>query len=167
MCGNTVSHDRRFLSKYMPQLEAYFNYRHIDVSSVKEVITGGLIMLKHTRRTAVIALKMILESPLMSCDFIKKNFLGFRIYSKSFRKRDFCRFFQHRFYKFKSSLKDRFIQVNFCIPSVRSIYPLYLFICINNSLLEFSWLTPFRYSLSPGEVTREFQIHNQYVLQHC
>ena len=38
MCGNTVSHDRRFLSKYMPQLEAYFNYRHIDVSSVKEVI---------------------------------------------------------------------------------------------------------------------------------
>ena len=35
MCGNTVSHDRRFLSKYMPQLEAYFNYRHIDVYSVK------------------------------------------------------------------------------------------------------------------------------------
>jgi len=37
MCGNTVSHDRRFLSKYMPRLEAYFNYRHIDVSSFKEV----------------------------------------------------------------------------------------------------------------------------------
>ena len=36
MCGNTVSHDRRFLSKYMPRLEAYFNYRHIDVSSFKE-----------------------------------------------------------------------------------------------------------------------------------
>ena len=37
MCGNTVSHDRRFLSKYMPRLESYFNYRHIDVSSFKEV----------------------------------------------------------------------------------------------------------------------------------
>ena len=37
MCGNTVSHDRRFLYKYMPRLEAYFNYRHIDVSSFKEV----------------------------------------------------------------------------------------------------------------------------------
>ena len=37
MCGNTVSHDRRFLVKYMPRLEAYFNYRHIDVSSFKEV----------------------------------------------------------------------------------------------------------------------------------
>jgi len=36
MCGNTVSHDRRFLIKYMPRLEAYFNYRHIDVSSFKE-----------------------------------------------------------------------------------------------------------------------------------
>ena len=29
MCGNTVSHDRRFLTKYMPRLESYFNYRHI------------------------------------------------------------------------------------------------------------------------------------------
>ena len=38
MCGNTVSHDRRFLSKYMPELENYFHYRHIDVSSVKEII---------------------------------------------------------------------------------------------------------------------------------
>ena len=37
MCGNTVSHDRRFLSQYMPSREAYFNYRHIDVSSFKEV----------------------------------------------------------------------------------------------------------------------------------
>ena len=36
MCGNTVSHDRRFLIKYMPRLEAYFNYRHIDASSFKE-----------------------------------------------------------------------------------------------------------------------------------
>ena len=37
MCGNTVSHDRRFLSRYMPRLESYFNYRHIDASSFKEV----------------------------------------------------------------------------------------------------------------------------------
>ena len=39
MCGNTVSHDRRFLVKYMPRLESYFTYRHIDVSSVKELAT--------------------------------------------------------------------------------------------------------------------------------
>ena len=37
MCGNTVSHDRRFLARYMPELEAYFHYRHIDVSTIKEL----------------------------------------------------------------------------------------------------------------------------------
>lgn len=37
MCGNTVSQDRRFLYRYMPNLESYFHYRHIDVSTLKEL----------------------------------------------------------------------------------------------------------------------------------
>ena len=37
MCGNTVSQDRRFLYRYMPKLEEYFHYRHIDVSTLKEL----------------------------------------------------------------------------------------------------------------------------------
>ena len=37
MCGNTVSQDRRFMFDYMPELERYFNYRHIDVSTLKEL----------------------------------------------------------------------------------------------------------------------------------
>jgi oligoribonuclease len=37
LCGNSISQDRRFLYKYMPELEAYCSYRHIDVSSFKEV----------------------------------------------------------------------------------------------------------------------------------
>lgn len=37
MCGNTVSQDRRFLVRYMPELEAFFHYRHIDVSTLKEL----------------------------------------------------------------------------------------------------------------------------------
>jgi len=37
LCGNSISQDRRFLYKYMPQLEEYCSYRHIDVSSFKEV----------------------------------------------------------------------------------------------------------------------------------
>jgi oligoribonuclease len=37
MCGNTVSQDRRFLYRYMPRLESYFHYRHIDVSTLKEL----------------------------------------------------------------------------------------------------------------------------------
>ena len=37
MCGNTISQDRRFLVKYMPKLEAWFHYRNIDVSTLKEL----------------------------------------------------------------------------------------------------------------------------------
>ena len=37
MCGNSICTDRRFLYRYMPELEAYFHYRHIDVSSLKEL----------------------------------------------------------------------------------------------------------------------------------
>ncbi|GAA4871500.1 oligoribonuclease [Ferrimonas pelagia] len=37
ICGNSVGQDRRFLVKYMPQLESYFHYRYLDVSTVKEL----------------------------------------------------------------------------------------------------------------------------------
>lgn len=38
MCGNSICQDRRFLARYMPELEAYFHYRNLDVSSVKELV---------------------------------------------------------------------------------------------------------------------------------
>ena len=37
MCGNSICQDRRFLHRLMPQLEQYFHYRHIDVSTIKEL----------------------------------------------------------------------------------------------------------------------------------
>jgi oligoribonuclease len=37
MCGNSICQDRRFLARYMPSLEAFFHYRNLDVSSVKEI----------------------------------------------------------------------------------------------------------------------------------
>ena len=37
MCGNTIGQDRRFLVKYMPRLEAFFHYRNVDVSTLKEL----------------------------------------------------------------------------------------------------------------------------------
>ena len=37
MCGNSISQDRRFLVRYMPKLEAFFHYRNIDVSTLKEL----------------------------------------------------------------------------------------------------------------------------------
>ncbi|SCX23154.1 oligoribonuclease [Nitrosomonas eutropha] len=37
MCGNSICQDRRFLARCMPQLEAYFHYRNLDVSTLKEL----------------------------------------------------------------------------------------------------------------------------------
>jgi oligoribonuclease len=37
MCGNTICQDRRFLANYMPALEAFFHYRNLDVSTLKEL----------------------------------------------------------------------------------------------------------------------------------
>ena len=37
MCGNTISQDRRFLVRYLPRFEAFFHYRNIDVSTLKEL----------------------------------------------------------------------------------------------------------------------------------
>src|SRR5690554_216103 len=37
MCGNTIGQDRRFMVKYMPRLEAFFHYRNLDVSTLKEL----------------------------------------------------------------------------------------------------------------------------------
>jgi oligoribonuclease len=64
MCGNTVHQDRRFMNRYMPKLEAYFHYRNIDVSTVKELckrwqpeIAGGFV-----KKQAHTALADIVES---------------------------------------------------------------------------------------------------------
>ena len=37
MCGNTICQDRRFLNRSMKELEKYFHYRHMDVSTIKEL----------------------------------------------------------------------------------------------------------------------------------
>jgi oligoribonuclease len=37
MCGNSICQDRRFMARTMPELEAYFHYRNLDVSTVKEL----------------------------------------------------------------------------------------------------------------------------------
>ena len=38
MCGNSICQDRRFMVRHMPELEAYFHYRNIDVSTIKELV---------------------------------------------------------------------------------------------------------------------------------
>jgi len=38
MCGNSICQDRRFMARHMPKLEAYFHYRNLDVSTLKELV---------------------------------------------------------------------------------------------------------------------------------
>ncbi len=56
MCGNSICQDRRFLARWMPELEAWFHYRNLDVSTLKELarrwrpeVYGGVVK-KNTHR---------------------------------------------------------------------------------------------------------------------
>ncbi len=58
MCGNTIGQDRRFMVKYMPRLEAFFHYRNLDVSTLKELALRWKpevyrSFLKHSRHEAL------------------------------------------------------------------------------------------------------------------
>ena len=66
MCGNSVHQDRRFLSRHMPALEAYFLYRNLDVSTLKELakrwkpeIMAGLT--KHGKHEALADIRESIE----------------------------------------------------------------------------------------------------------
>ena len=63
LCGNAVHHDRRFLIKYMPRIHEFLHYRHVDVSTVKTVVSKWYPKLKEVKKnTTHRALSDIRES---------------------------------------------------------------------------------------------------------
>jgi oligoribonuclease len=64
MCGNSICQDRRFLARQMPQLERYFHYRNLDVSTVKELARRWVPQLAagFTKQAAHLALADIHDS---------------------------------------------------------------------------------------------------------
>jgi oligoribonuclease len=64
ICGNSICQDRRFLYRYMPKLEAFFHYRNLDVSTVKELAARWAPQLKDgfNKQAAHKALDDIIES---------------------------------------------------------------------------------------------------------
>jgi oligoribonuclease len=64
MCGNSICQDRRFLYRHMPRLEAYFHYRNLDVSTLKELVNRWAPDLKggFKKKNAHVARDDILES---------------------------------------------------------------------------------------------------------
>jgi oligoribonuclease len=64
MCGNSICQDRRFMARLMPELERYFHYRNLDVSTLKELITRWKpeILDQFNKKNVHLALDDILES---------------------------------------------------------------------------------------------------------
>ena len=64
MCGNSICQDRRFMARHMPELEAWFHYRNLDVSTIKELCKRWQpeIARAFTKRSAHTALADIIES---------------------------------------------------------------------------------------------------------
>lgn len=64
MCGSSICQDRRFLARCMPELEAYFHYRNLDVSTVKELALRWYpdIAKKFKKKSKHLALDDIKES---------------------------------------------------------------------------------------------------------
>lgn len=77
MCGSTIGQDRRFLYRYMPQLEAYFHYRNLDVSTVKELAKYWKphIVSQFKKKSAHLAMEDVKES-IDELKFYHQNFFN-------------------------------------------------------------------------------------------
>ncbi len=77
MCGNSICQDRRFLVRWMPDLERYFHYRHLDVSTLKEL----------ARRWSPSVYKGLnKESSHMALDDVRDSILELKYYREHFIK---------------------------------------------------------------------------------
>ncbi len=78
MCGNSICQDRRFLARLMPELEAFFHYRNLDVSTVKEL----------ARRWAPDVFKaMEKNTPHVALDDIRESIRELQYYRQNFFRR--------------------------------------------------------------------------------
>ena len=78
ICGNSVGQDRRFLCRYMPKLEAYFHYRNVDVSTLKELAARWAPELKDgfKKTSSHQALADIIES-IEELRYYREHFIRF------------------------------------------------------------------------------------------
>ena len=78
MCGNSICQDRRFLYRCMPKLEAFFHYRNLDVSTVKELAARWAPSLKDgfKKKNCHLALDDILES-IEELKYYRERFFRF------------------------------------------------------------------------------------------
>ena len=76
LCGNSIHQDRRFLRLYMPRLDAYFSYRNVDVSTIKELCKrwSPHVAKTFSKKGAHTAMADTLES-ITELKFYRENFI--------------------------------------------------------------------------------------------
>ncbi len=76
ICGNSVPQDKRFLYKYMPDLADYFHYRHLDVSTLKELVSRWKpeLLSQFKKKNTHLALDDIRES-INELKFYREHFI--------------------------------------------------------------------------------------------
>lgn len=79
ICGNSIGQDRRFLVKYMPELESFFHYRNLDVSTLKELAMrwSPKVLSKLKKQNTHLALDDIRES-IEELKHYRKYFLNLK-----------------------------------------------------------------------------------------
>ncbi|MFN3581676.1 MAG: oligoribonuclease [Pseudomonas sp.] len=78
MCGNSICQDRRFLYRGMPELEVYFHYRNLDVSTLKELVARWAPDLKggFNKRSSHLALDDIYDS-IAELKYYREHFIKY------------------------------------------------------------------------------------------
>ncbi|MDH2925213.1 oligoribonuclease [Nicoletella semolina] len=76
ICGNSIAQDKRFLYEYMPDLADYFHYRHLDVSTLKELVSRWKpeLLEKFIKKNSHLALDDIKES-IEELKFYRTHFI--------------------------------------------------------------------------------------------
>lgn len=76
MCGNSICQDRRFMARIMPELEAFFHYRNLDVSTLKELASRWApeIMKGFKKKASHQALDDVIES-IEELKYYRRTFL--------------------------------------------------------------------------------------------
>ena len=84
LCGNSVHQDRRFMNRYMPAFEAFFHYRNLDVSTLKELCRRWRpdVYKGFVKKGAHTALADVLES-IEELRYYRSNFLGLSVSSST------------------------------------------------------------------------------------
>ena len=75
MCGNSICQDRRFMARLMPELEAFFHYRNLDVSSIKELVVRWRSSLESFKKRSTHMALNDIEDSINELKYYREHFI--------------------------------------------------------------------------------------------